>query len=196
MKPRHLIFIIISLLMLSTVAAVFQVARPSVSSGAGRADTPTIGGHQAPEVTIEHLLEKSDLVVLGEIMLKSSGLESCCQQIATRISSDMPPPVRRVDTLTFNVQDTLKGSSSSELTIKVQKPGGNIIRSGDDELALLEFDAGQVYLLFLVERDGHYLIQGVSKGRWIVNEGMAEQTGTGVTYDPAQLREMVVSSSQ
>ncbi len=196
MKPRHLIYIIISLLVLSRVAAVFQVAGPSVSSDAGRADTSTIGGHQAPEVTFERLVEKSDLVVLGEIMLKSSGLESCCQQIATRLSSDMPPPVRRVDTLTFNVQDTFKGNSSSELTIKVQKPGGNIIRSGDDELALLEFDAGQAYLLFLVERDGHYLIQGVSKGRWVVNEGMAEQTGTGVTYDAAQLREMVVSNSQ
>ncbi len=196
MRPRHLILIIISLLMLSTAAAAFQVARPSVSSGAGRADTPTIGGHQAPEVTLERLVEKSDLVVLGEIVLKSSGLESCCQQIATRLSSDMPPPVRRVDTLTFNVQDTFIGDSSSELKIKVQMPGGNIRHSGDDELALLEFDVGQTYLLFLVERDGHYLIQGVSKGRWVVNEGMAEQTGTGVTYDPAQLREMVVSNSQ
>ena len=196
MRPRHLILIIISLLMLSTVAAAFQVAGPSAASKAGLAYTPTIGGHQAPEVTLERLVEKSDLVVLGEIVLKSSGLESCCQQIATRLSSDMPPPVRRVDTLTFNVQDTFIGDSSSELKIKVQMPGGNIRRSGDDELALLEFDVGQTYLLFLVERDGHYLIQGVSKGRWIVNEGMAEQTGTGVTYDPAQLREMVVSSSQ
>ena len=112
MKPRHLLFIIISLLMLSTVAVGFQVAEPSVSSDAGRAYTSTIGGHQAPKVTVEHLVEKSDLVVLGEIMLKSSEMEPCCQQIATRLSSDMPPPVRRVDTLTFNVQDTFKPEST------------------------------------------------------------------------------------
>ena len=67
------------------------------------------------------------------------------------------------------------------------------MRSGDDELALLEFDVGQTYVLFLIEREGHYLIQGVSRGRWTVDGDAVTQTGTGVTYDKATLRKELIS---
>lgn len=67
------------------------------------------------------------------------------------------------------------------------------MRSGDDELALLEFDVGQTYVLFLVERESHYKIQGVSRGRWIVDGDTATQTGTGATYDKATLSKKLIS---
>ncbi len=105
----------------------------------------------------------------------------------------MHAPVRSVDTIVVEVKESLWGNGPSEITIKTQKPGGNVRRSGDDELALMEFDVGQSYLLFLVEREGHYLIQGVTGGRWTVDGDAATQTGTGVTYDKTTLREELVS---
>ena len=105
----------------------------------------------------------------------------------------MPGPVRRVDTLVVKVKESYKGNGSSEITIKAQMPGGNVMRSGDDELALLEFDLGQTYVLFLVKRESHYKIQGVSRGRWTVDGDAVTQTGTGVTYDKATLRKELIS---
>ena len=196
MKPRRLALYISSLLMLSAVVVVILLARVGVSSAVSDADTPTIGGAAAPEVTFERLVENSDVVVLGEITSKQVSMEPCCERFAGRLSPSMPAPVRRVETLQVDVQESFRGNGSSNLTIKVQRPGGNIIRSGDDELSLLEFDVGQSYVLFLVEREGHYLIQGVTKGRWTVNEGMVEQTATGVTFDQSTLRETIASYKQ
>ena len=135
MKPRRLALYISSLLMLSAVVVVILLARVGVSSAVSDADTPTIGGAAAPEVTFERLVENSDVVVLGEITSKQVSMEPCCERFAGRLSPSMPAPVRRVETLQVDVQESFRGNGSSNLTIKVQRPGGNIIRSGDDELS-------------------------------------------------------------
>ncbi len=196
MKRGRVALFISSLVVISAVAAVIFIVGAGVSSAVSESDTPTIGGHAAPEVAFERLAENSDLVVLGVITSKEASLVPCCGRFAERLSSSMPAPVRRVETLQVNIQESFKGSRSSSLTVKVQRPGGNVIRSGDDELSLLEFDVGQTYVLFLVEREGHSLIQGVSRGRWTVNEGTFEQTGTGVTLDETTMRESLASDSQ
>ncbi len=194
MTPRHVALITGSLVVISlAVAIVFVAGASRASLASSRADTPTIGGHAAPEVTFERLVKNSDLVVLGEVTSRQVGIAPCCERFAGRLSPSMPAPVRRVDTLRVNVQESLWGKNSPEVTIKVQRPGGNVIQSGDAELALLEFEVGQTYLLFLVDREDHHLIQGVSRGRWTANEGVFVQTATGVKYDQETLHERLAS---
>ena len=195
MRMRY-VLIVSSLLLISAVAAVLIELGTRGSTAISYTHTPIIGGHAAPEVTFERLVTNSDLVVLGEVTSKQIGTERCCEAFDSRLLPTMPEPVRRVDTLVIEVTESLRGNGPSEITIKTQRPGGNVQRSGDDELALLEFDVGQTYVFFLVEREGHYKFQGVSKGRWPVDEGTVTQTGTGVTYDKATLREELASYNQ
>ncbi len=182
------------ILMSVAVAAVFHMRPPDTLPRRDDGYTAGIGGH-APTVpaTFDRVARYSDLVALGTVTAKSSDLVPCCNSLASRLPGENAQPVRLVETITFAVQDQYKGGEQSTLTIQTHKPGGNIRRSGDSELALLQFEVGQQYVLFLVERSDHYVVQGVSKGHWAVNGDMAVQAGTGESYTKTQLRDKVAS---
>ena len=178
---------------MSTIAQSDRAFVPTRDDGY----TPRIGGHGSLTAsTFQNVTNYSDIVAIGTVTDKSSGLVPCCESMAARAAvhfPDAPGPSRMVETITLNVQTAYKGSPPSALTIKTEKPGGTVGRSGDEKLALLDFEVGQQYVLFLVERAGHYEIQGSVKGMWFVDGIEAVQVGTGERYTPAELQEKVES---
>ena len=150
-----------------------------------------IGGHLAPIPTFENLVTHSDVVAQARVTAWETELVPCCSSIAARLPEGRPAPVRRWDTVTFEVNNTLKGTTEPLIKVKTQMPGGNISRSSDEALELMQFEVGQDYLLFLVSRDGHYLVQGVEKGRWTVSGDSMTQTGTGLTHSRAEIAQKV-----
>ena len=63
--------------------------------------------------------------------------------------------------------------------------------SGDDNLELMVFEVGQKYVLFLIEREGHYVVQGYSGGMWSVDGYVATLVKTGGAIPLHSLREKV-----
>ncbi len=196
MKKRHILMGLVGslILMLAAIAAVFHMSPPDTLPMRDDGYIPVIGGHapMAP-ATFDRVSRYSDIAALGTVTAKSSDLAPCCDSLVARLPGENPQPVRLVDTITFEIMDLYKGSGQSTLTVQTHRPGGNVRRSGDSELALLQFEVGQQYVLFLVERADHYVVQGVSKGHWAVNGDTAVQAGTGESYTKTQLRDKVAS---
>ena len=120
----------------------------------------------------------SDTVVLGEITAKSDEVT--------------PWPVRLLETMNLSVLDTFKGNAPSGLVIKARKPtSGGVGYSGDGDLELMVFEVDQKYVLFLIEREGHYVVQGYSSGMWSVDGGIATLVKTGGAIPLYSLREKV-----
>ena len=128
--------------------------------------------------SFNNIARYSDLVVLGEITEKSDETTSW--------------PVRLLETMTLNVLDTYKGNSPSSLIVKERKPiSGGVMYSGDEHRERMVFSVGQKYVLFLIEREGHYVVQGYSRGMWSVDGDTATLAETGETIPLYRLRERV-----
>ena len=205
MRKRRLIIAIVGSLVLLSAAVVVLVdslrydpdqAPPARDDGY----TAQIGGElPITRPTFKNVAKWSDIVVLGEVTATSRALVQCCDSMATRMATRFPNsggPIRLQETITISVQDAYKGSAPETLTIQTQKPGGTVIRSGDDELELMDFQVGAKYVLFLIARDGYYQVQGLFRGMWAVDGDVATQLGTGESFSPTQLREKVEAESR
>ena len=196
MKKRHVLMVMVGalFLLLVGVAVAFTMDEGFVPS---RADglTPNIGGsHSVMPQTFDTINTWTDAVVVGTVTEKTSGLVPCCDSIATRVATHLPGqpgPTRLQDTITFSVESIYKGTAPATVTIKTERPGGSVIRSGDDVLELMDFQVGGKYVLFLIARDGYYAVQGYYRGMWAVDGDVATQLGTGETLSTTEINERV-----
>ena len=205
MKKRRLVFAVVGSLVLLSAAVVVLVDSlrydwDQAPSPRDDGYTAQIGGElPATRPTFKNVTKWSDTVVLGEVTATSSELAPCCNSMATRVATRFPNsggPTRLQETITLSVQSAYMGSAPAVITIVTQKPGGTVRVSGDEETELMDFQVGRQYVLFLVERDGHHVVQGVSKGMWAVEGDVATLVGTGESFSPAQLREKVEAESR
>ncbi len=194
MKARIVMFIIVTSVVLGAGGLYYNLTASKGSASDPqheRSGTGLIGGPLAPVPSFEDLVRHSDVVAQGRVTAKTSNLESCCPSMADRLPDSMPAPVRLVESVTLSVDNTLKGTAGSEITVKTEKEGGNVWVEGDEERALLTFEVGEVYLLFLAEQDDHYKVQGFEMGRWTTDGDALTQTDTGVTFSRAEIAQKV-----
>ncbi len=199
MKKRNLLMVAVGVVFILIVGGTLALTpngdfRPSRSDGL----TPGIGGsHSIMPYSFDRVTEWTDAVVLGTVTAKTTEFVPCCQKMAERWTTHFPnePPLRRLqESITFTVESGYKGNlpSTSTITIKAQKPGeGTVGSSGDEDLALMDFQEGQKYVLFLVARDGYYRVQSYSDGMWTVDGSDATQLVRGETLTLTEINDKV-----